>query len=352
MKNWLTHPTEQRHGAVICGAYGMDNAGDDAVLAAIVASLRRLDREATLTVIARHGKKTGKRFGIAGINRLNVLGWLRAMGKAKLFILGGGSLLQDVTSRRSLWFYLAVLRLAKAMGCKVMLYGVGMGPIGRERERQRTAEYLGRFADVITLRDEDSLATLESWGVKGPRMLLAADPVLSTASAVGERERKAGFVLRSWPGFWTHVPEFAGAARYVWERYHLPPVFLCLAPGDREAVKSVCAELDGVPYTVSNDPKRVGRMAVVLGMRLHGLVFALREGVPAAGVSYDPKVDAFCKEAGLPMIALEDVTEEGLRELIDLALLMDAEHLSAAARTLKAREQTNINAAAALLAGD
>ena len=352
MKNWLSRPTENRHGAVICGAYGMDNAGDDAVLAAMAADLRRLDREAPVTVIARRGKKTGRRFAIAGIGRLNVPGWLMAMGKAKLFILGGGSLLQDVTSRRSLWYYLAVLRCAKAMGCKTMLYGVGVGPIVREKERQRAAEYLNRFADVITARDGDSLAALESWGVTEPRMLLAADPVLGTAPVGGERERKAGFVLRAWPGFWTHVPEFAGAARYVWERYHLPPVFICLAPGDREAVKSVCAELDGVPYTVSNDPKRVGRMAVVISMRLHGLVFALREGVPAAGVSYDIKVDAFCKEAGLPMIALEDVTEEGLRELIDLALLMDAEHLSAAARTLKAREKTNINAAAALLAGE
>lgn len=349
MKNWFKRPPAERRGAVISGAYGMGNAGDEAVLAAMAASLRRLEKDIPLTVIARGGKKTGGRVDMGGVGRLNVPGWLLAMGRARLFILGGGSLLQDVTSRRSLWFYLAVLRAAKAMGCAVMLYGVGMGPVAREKERQRTAAYLNAYADVIAVRDGESLQTLRDWGVDRPRLLLAADPTLGLRPTAGEREPRAGFVLRPWPGFWEHVPEFAQAARYVWQRYRLAPVFICLAPGDRQAVRSVCAELQDVPYTVSADPKRVGRMSVVLSMRLHGLVFALRDGVPAAGVSYDPKVDAFCTEAGFPLVKLENMTEESLTALIDFAMHMDGEHLSASARTLRAREQVNLSAAAELL---
>ena len=356
MKNWLKRVLRRvlgpRRGVVICGAYGMENAGDDAVLAAIVASLRRLDRDMPITVVARHGKRTGRRAGISGVGRLNVPGWLLAMGRARLFILGGGSLLQDVTSRRSLWYYLGMLRAARTAGCRTMLYAAGAGPIGREKERQRAAQYLDRFAEVITARDQLSLDTLAEWGVTAPRMLLGADPALSLRTPAGERERKAGIVLRAWPGFWTHVPDFAQAARYVWERYRLPPVFICMAPEDRAAVRSVCAELDGVPYTVSADSRRVGRMSMVLSMRLHALVFALRDGVPAGGVSYDPKVDAFCGEAGLPMAALEDVTAEDLCELADWVMHMGGEHLSAAQRTLRAREQTNLSAAAQLLAED
>ncbi len=352
MKGWSKLNGPSRRGVVICGAYGMKNAGDDAVLSAIRAALLRLDENAPLTVIARGGRRTGRAAGMAGAGRLNVLRWLGAMGRARLFILGGGSLLQDVTSRRSLWYYLLLLRAAKAMGCATMLYGVGAGPIVREADRRRTARYLNAYADVISVRDGDSLDTLRDWSVTKPRLLLGADPALSLPAAGGQRERRAGFVLRAWPGFWTHVPEFAQAARYVYERYRLPPVFFCLAPEDRQAAKSVCADLEGVPYTLSADPRRVGRMAVVLSMRLHGLVFALRDGVPAAGVSYDPKVDAFCKEAGFPLVALEDVTAEGLRDLADFAMHMDGEHLSAAARTLRTREKTNLNAAAELLAAE
>ena len=352
MKNWLKRAPTDRRGVVISGAYGMDNAGDDAVLTAIVAALRRLDRDIPVTVVARHGKKTGRRFGISGVGRLNAGKWLLAMGRAKLFILGGGSLLQDVTSRRSLWFYLTVLRAAKAMGCRTMLYGIGAGPIGREKERRRAAACLDRCAEVVTVRDETSRETLADWGVSAPRVLLGADPALSLQPVTGERERKAGIVLRAWPGFWAHVPDFAQAVRYIWQRYHLPPVFICLAPGDREAVRSVCAELEDVPYTVSTDARRVGRMGVVLSMRLHGLVFALRDGVSAGGVSYDPKVDAFCTEAGFPMVALEDVTAEDLCELADWVMHMDGEHLSVSERTLRTRERTNISAAAELLAED
>ncbi len=352
MKNLFKRSPQARRGVVISGAYGMDNAGDDAVLTAITAALRRQERELPITVITRRAKKTARRFGVSALGRLNVPGWLLAMGRARLFILGGGSLLQDVTSRRSLWFYLAVLRAAKAMGCAVQLYGVGAGPIHSDKERTRAALYLDRYADVITVRDEDSLRTLTAWGVHEPRLLLGADPAMSLTPAAGTRERKAGFVIRDWPGFARHAPEFADAARYVWERYKLPPVFICLSPADRQAVRAVCAALDGVPVAVSADHRRVGRMSLVLSMRLHGLIFALQGGVPAAGISYDPKVDAFCKDAGLPMLTLEDVTAGELCELADWAMHIDGEHLSASARTLRAREQTNASAAAELLGED
>ncbi len=352
MKTRSEQPSRNRRGVVICGAYGMSNAGDDAVLTAIAAGLRRLDRDMPVTVIARQAKRTAGRYGVSALGRLNVPGWLAAMGRARLFLLGGGSLLQDVTSRRSLWYYLVLMRAAKAMGCAVMLYGAGIGPIRREKDRAAAAAWLDRYADVIAVRDQDSLRTLTDWGVTAPRLLLAADPALSLAQPAGERERSAAFILRAWPGFWAHVPDFAAAARYVWERYRLTPVLVCLSPSDRQAARSVGAELEGVPWAMTADSKRVGRMSLVLSMRLHGLIFALAGGAPAAGISYDPKVDAFCGEAGLPMAALEDASEQTLRDLADLAMHMDAEHISASLRTLRTREKTNLNAAAQLLAAE
>lgn len=350
MKKLDNNTRRPRRGVVLSGAYGMDNAGDDAILAAIIAELRRLDRDIPVTVIARRPKRTARRFGVAAVGRLNIPGWLRAMGRAKLFLSGGGSLLQNATSRRSLWFYLAAIRLAKARGCGVALYGCGIGPVRGERVRRAVADCLNRCADAAALRDRDSLELLRSLGVDRPRLLLSADPVLGMDPVPGDRERRAGFILRSWPGFWNRVPAFARAARYVWERYRLPPVFICLAPGDRDAVRSVCAELGDVPYAVTSDARRTGRMGLVLSMRLHGLIFALRDGAPAAGVSYDPKVDTFCREAGLPVLSLADVTEEGLRRLIDDAAHLDGEALSAAARTLRERERVNLQTAAELLA--
>lgn len=341
-----------RRGAVICGAYGMNNAGDDAVLSAIVGELRRIDKDMPITIMARSPQKTSQRFGVTAIHPLRVLRWYAALGRSALFISGGGTLLQDVTSRRSLFYYLTALRAARKQGCAVMLYGCGVGPLRRERSRRDTADTLNACADVITLRDPDSAVLLRDIGVTVPRTILTADPALAPAASAGEREKAVGFALRDWHGFRERLPAFTEGARYAWEAYKLTPVFLCLAPEDRTAVKPLLETLraTGVPCDLSTDARRTGRMSLVISMRLHGLIFALRTGTPAAGVSYDPKVTSFCADAGLPGLALEEADGDRLCRLIDEAVHLDGENLSAAAQRLRRRERGNGAAAAELLA--
>ncbi len=349
----ITPPPAPRRGAVICGAYGMDNAGDDAVLSAIIDELRRIDRDIPITVMARQPKKTAARFGVSAVHPLRPGRWLSAMKRSVLFISGGGSLLQDVTSRRSLFYYLTAIRLAKRQGCRVMLYGCGAGPLQREKSRAVTAETLNACADVITLRDAQSAALLREIGVDGPPVHLSADPALSAAGPAGERERCIGFVLREWTGFEDRLSDLAAAAWYAGETYRLTPVFLCLAPGDRALARSLAQTLErsGVSCSVSGDARRVGRMSLVISMRLHGLVFALRSGTPAGGLSYDPKVSSFCAEAGLPVLGWDDLSADALFRLIDDTAHLDGEALSAAAEQLRQRERRNGAIAAELLAG-
>lgn len=339
-----------RRGAVLCGAYGLGNAGDEAILTAIVAQLRRIDAELPITVITRRPGATARRLEVSAVHPLRFTAWLAAMGRAKLFISGGGSLLQDVTSRRSLWFYLTTIRLAKRRGCAVQLYGCGIGPLSEAGQR-KTARVLNDCVDAATLRDEDSAALLRAMGVDRPHILLAADPVLTLPAAPGERERSAGFLLRDWPGLRERLPALAACARYVYEKYRLTPVFIAMADGDREPARAVCAALQeaGVPCSVSVDVRRVSRMGLVVSMRLHGLILALNGGVPAAGLSYDPKVDAFCREAGLPCLPLAEAEEDSLTSLADAAAHLDAEKLSSAAAALRQRELANSRMAAQLL---
>ena len=340
----------ERRGAVICGAYGMGNAGDEAVLASIAASLRRIEADMPVTVLSRRPEAEGRRIGGEGVHPLRVLRWMRAMKRARLFISGGGSLLQNVTSRRSLAYYLFTIRLAKKCGCAVQLYGCGIGPLLDERARRDTALTLNTCADIITVRDEASAELLRELGVSAPRILLAADPALSLPPGQGEREKCVGFVLRDWPGLGERLPALAAAARRCYECYRLTPVFFCFAPADRGPARAACRLLaaEGIPCSTSVDARRAGRMSLVISMRLHGLIFALRDGAPAAGISYDPKVDAFCREAGLPCLPLELAGEEALTALIDEAALLDGESLSSALGRLKRRERVNEAAAAQL----
>ena len=103
-----------RAGVLICGAYGMSNAGDEAVLDALLAEMRSIDPLMPVTVLSRTPAETREKHGVNAIHMFNVPAFLRVMRRSKLYVNGGGSLIQDVTSSRSLWYYLYTFAAAAA----------------------------------------------------------------------------------------------------------------------------------------------------------------------------------------------------------------------------------------------
>lgn len=341
---------EGRSGVVICGAYGMGNVGDDAVLEAIVRQLRFFDKELPVTVLARQSKKTALRYGVRAIHPLRIISWLREMRKASLFISGGGTLLQDETSRRSLWYYLLTIRAAKKRGCAVQLYGCGIGPVSRGNDAHQCRTVLNSYADVICLRDEKSAETLRAWAVDKPRILFSSDPVFSLPRTPGARGKNLALILRNTPTFRRHVKDFAVAAEYARKTYGLQIVFYAFAPADERAARAVMAAAPGMPARLSSDPREAGRAGAVISMRLHGLIFALRGGSGCAGVGDSRKILAFCRENKLPILRDGQLEETALCALVDAALAEDGEWLSECLQRLTERESVNGEACRELLA--
>ncbi len=71
-----------------------------------------------ITIVSKNPKHTKSVHALSAIRRGQFIRLRRELKRSKLFISGGGSLIQDVTSRRSLWFYLHTISLAKKCGCK------------------------------------------------------------------------------------------------------------------------------------------------------------------------------------------------------------------------------------------
>ena len=179
----------RKRTAVISGYYGYHNLGDDAILLSIRRRLARLSGDVELVALSNSPESTLAEYGVNAVKRFSVGQVRRAIRQADLLISGGGSLLQDRTSTRSILYYLFVIRTALHYNKPVMLYANGIGPVTKPTNRRRVRDVVSR-ADAITLRDGDSLAELQAMGVDHPRMTVTADPVFTLNGIPPEQAKK------------------------------------------------------------------------------------------------------------------------------------------------------------------
>ncbi|MBR0283553.1 MAG: polysaccharide pyruvyl transferase CsaB [Oscillibacter sp.] len=364
----MVHSENSRNGILICGAYGLGNAGDEAILSAILREVRTVAPDAEITVLSRDPAETAARNDVKALYLFDIPGMRRVLKRTRLYINGGGSLIQDATSRRSLWYYLYTLYAAKRCGCKVLMYGCGIGPVRIRGDRNLTRRILNRCVDTITLRESDSLRELEALRVTKPEIILSADPALTLSPApesevdavleragIPPRGRYLCMALRNWKGYDKKAAIFGAAARYAWEKYGLTPVFTAIEKRqDPSAHRPAAKALDGVPHYFLDDAGDTGtiigalsRMEVIVSLRLHALIFAAGQGIPLVGVVYDPKVSAFLRYLGEDLFTdLDTLTETELCALLDKAVSR-AGHPEARQRTvehLRVMEGRNMDA--------
>lgn len=355
---------------LICGAYGAGNLGDEAILKSIIAALRGIDPDISLCVVTREPEMTRRSYGVSAVHTFDFPGIIAATKKAELYISGGGSLIQNVTSRRSLYYYLALLRLAKRCGCKTLLYGSGIGPLSGKSDIDRTAHVLSTCVDAICLRDEMSAHLLESIGVTEPEIILSADPVFSLSacsegeaadflskSGIDPEGEYACFCLRPWQGSDEHLDAIAAAISYAHTQLGLTPVFMTLNRTlDLEAAQKAARAAGVACVVLAPDSAELcmgvmKKMKLVVSMRLHGVLLAAACCLPTVGVSYDPKVAGFLSytECG-ECVEFDKLTRDALTGCMKRELSRtDAAERRQRIEKIKAVESLNAQTAARLL---
>ncbi|MDD4601534.1 MAG: polysaccharide pyruvyl transferase CsaB [Negativicutes bacterium] len=302
---------------VISGYYGFANAGDEAMLTAMIEVLTDLDPNMKITVISGNPADTSARHGVKSVYRLNYPEIVRALAKTDLLISGGGSLLQDVTSDRSLYYYLSIMMIAKKLGKPVMLYAQGIGPV-RGSMARGAMRYIGNMVDLITVRDEGSRDELKRLAVTKPPVHVTADPVVAMHPVdkqigrsilrkhdVGGGAPLVGISVREWKD-WSHYKQVLGqVADQIITEYGARIVYLPMQwPEDLTAATKI-ASRSKLPatvltskYTTSELLSLIGNFDMLISVRLHALIFASVMHVPMIGLSYDPKIDRFLETIG------------------------------------------------------
>lgn len=309
----------RRFRVVMSGYYGFSNAGDDAILQSIHGGILAASDDIQVTVLSHDPEQTRRQYGLDAVYRFDLVQVGRALRRCDALLSGGGSLLQDRTSTRSLLYYLMVIRWAKKLGKPVMLYANGIGPVTKPENRKKVKQTV-ELADVVTLRDRASAQELRDMGVKHPELHITADPVFNLVPADADRGRellvKAGLPagrkfaavsVRDWPAARQFPQQAAQLCDHLHRTYGLETVFLLMQPAaDRETTEQVRRAMESpsylldVPATPSELMAVLGQAELCVAMRLHTLIFAARMAVPTVGLVYDPKVDSYLKELDLP----------------------------------------------------
>lgn len=298
---------------VLSGYYGFGNSGDEAILKSVIESVKKCCPDAEITVLSATPEETEKTYGCKAVGRFDPIRLFSAVKNCDTLISGGGSLLQDATSTRSLLYYTALMRLAEKLGKRVIVYANGIGPVTREKNRNRVRRAI-MAADAVSLRDPQSLTELRDMGVERGDMEVTADPVFLLEPAGEEEarcilaangisaERYITVSVRPWEGQQDFSQRIAAICDRLYEKTGCAALFICMQPGvDETAALAVKEKMTAPAFILPGGLNAEQLMSVMgagelnLAMRLHALIFAARAGVPSVGFSYDPKTEAYLK---------------------------------------------------------
>ena len=303
---------------MISGYYGYKNTGDDSLLWAIINNLTEKKEYADITVLSANPSETEKIYKVRSINRFNIFKIMRYMRRTKLLISGGGSLVQDVTSTKSLLYYLFVIKSAKKYGMKVMVYASGIGPLKKHRNKALAAKILNT-TDIISLREPASYDELKLLGVSKPPVYVTTDPAFALEKAADNEIRKIlekegldfdrqYYVVSLRP--WKYADDdfcgkLAALCDYIGAKYNMTALFIPMQGSeDTAANRSVADKLKSgyklisPGYSAQELMGIISKAKLAIGMRLHVLIYAAVTEVPLFGLSYDPKVDSILAYLG------------------------------------------------------
>ena len=313
---------KRRYKVLLSGYYGFSNAGDDAILQSIHEGILSAADQVDITVLSNNPAATTAQYGLPALPRFRFWTVLGALRHCDALVSGGGSLLQDRTSTRSILYYLSLMQGAHLLGKPVMLYANGIGPVQKPANRRRVKKVVDR-ATLVTLRDANSAQELIAMGVTRPQLHVTADPVFNLDAAPQKRAQEllqacgiepekpfAVVSVRPWQDTERFFKALAQVCDDLHAQYNMQILFLPMQPAADTAASLAVGRQMTAPYCLLDGGETsltpadlmavLGEAQLSLAMRLHTLIFAAHMATPVLGLVYDPKVASYLEELNMP----------------------------------------------------
>ena len=294
---------------VVSGYYGFDNFGDEAILQVIVNNLKRIG--ADITVISHNPRKTALNLNVKTIFTHNIFGVINRINFCDVVISGGGSLLQDVTSLRSLFYYLFIIFIGVLCCKKVIIFAQGIGPINNKIARAIAKNILKRVS-LVTVRDERSKNLLAQWGINS---VLVDDPVWGINLKTPAPRNKVGIQLRDWK--YMNDDFFLNLVRKIADDFSDKEI--CIYSFQDKQDKDICLRFENYLHlenpqvktkifydmSVNDITESMRDLEYLIAMRYHAVMIGIKYGIKTLAINYDPKVETIAKFANIPCIGFE-----------------------------------------------
>ncbi len=321
---------------VISGFYGFHNIGDEAILKTLTDQLRKLDSEIQITVLSHNPEETMSKFDVIAVKRNDIIKVFSAIKNADILLSGGGSLLQDDTSARSIHYYLTIIQMGLFLKKHVFCISNGIGPIIRESNKKQVARVLNKVGHT-TVRDFNSQKLLLEIGVKPEKVSVSADMVIAMTMqspeiglkiikevGIVDRERKLlGIAIRQkdfrTPEKRDQLIELANRLSKNYSVLFIPFYY----KNDTKIYDDIHAYVNDHVYFIKEKYNTDAFMSLLenldmlIGSRLHSLIFSLVAEVPFIGISYDPKIENFMDMIGMqPVCSMDNFNPDKLLKAV------------------------------------
>lgn len=318
----------------IIGYYGHGNLGDELILRELL-SEKGLDLK-NVMVLSKTPKETESKFNVKSIYKFNPFAILYYLFVYKpKVVVGGGSLLQDSTSLRSLMYYLVLVYVSTLLGSSVEIYRNGIGDIKSKIGRYLTKIVLNRVTS-ISVRDLNSKGLLKDIGVVKD-ILISEDPVLNMKIPDKNKEQLYSLVRQSGLNVDLINDKFMGIVvkgknddfKLKMEMLKLSErlykdfkIILVIFPfhmnedvldfsEEKKALELSKASRGSFEtereFPIINITNKMSddellniyrNMDYIVGERLHSLIVAHTFDIPFISISYDLKIDSFLQSIG------------------------------------------------------
>ncbi len=304
MKNFKKKSTK----VLISGYYGFGNFGDEAILNVLVKKLKELNAE--IRILSSTPSTTSKLYEVKTTQSFCIPRVILRIMQSEVLISGGGSLLQDVTSMKSLIYYLIVINLALFFRKKVIIFAQGLGPINNKFGAFLTKKTLKKCS-AVTVRDRKSRLILKKWGINAE---LVCDPLFSLEVKSYQPANKVGVQLRSFKTLKDSL--LIKLAEQINKDF--PDKEIEIFSFQDHLDLEVCKNFERILSSINPELKisvlnnqtsedileKISRLDYMIAMRFHAVLTALKYGIKTLAVSYDIKVEKLAQEAQIPYVTM------------------------------------------------